>query len=77
MNNEIEAVGGLTFAKDNAAGVEMGTHRAVGEQSNMPVAHTNEKWVCGDLFFKLNAFWSKLLELRKAAQVQAANAVLP
>ena len=25
----------------------------------------------------LGAFWSKLLELRKAAQVQAANAILP
>jgi hypothetical protein len=25
----------------------------------------------------LDAFWSKLLELRKAAQVRAANAVLP
>ena len=25
----------------------------------------------------LGAFWSKLLELRKAAQIQAANAVLP
>jgi len=24
----------------------------------MPVAHTNEKWVCGHLFFKPNTFWS-------------------
>jgi hypothetical protein len=61
MNNEVKAVRGLTFAKDDAAGVEMGTHRAVGEQSNMPVAHANEKRVCGDLFFKLSAFWSNPL----------------
>ena len=61
MNDEIEAVGGLTFAKDDAAGVEMGAHRTVGEQSNMTVAHANEKRVCGDLFFKLNAFWSNPL----------------
>ena len=55
MNNEIEAVGGLTFAKDNAAGVEMGAHRAIGEQSNMSVAHADEKRVRGDLFFKFLA----------------------
>jgi hypothetical protein len=58
MNNEIEAVGSLTFAKDNAAGMEMGAHRTVGEQSNMPIAHADKKRVCGDLFFKLSAFGS-------------------
>ena len=64
MNNEIEAVGGLTFAKDDAAGMEMGTHRTVGEQSNMPVAHANEKRVRGDFFFKLNRVLEQSFFLR-------------
>jgi hypothetical protein len=53
VNNEIKAVGNFTFPKDDFSHVEMRTHRAVGEQSNMPVTHANKKRVRGHLFFKL------------------------